>query len=130
MPPNGSKRGSGEALRREPYVGSGDIDRAEVARRAGTTGGESFFAFRCATCGRVYLGEANAGGDLRAYPNPADMTESRAVVDDWLVCVGCSAYIEAAALDAARRADPAAEAWRVLRDEMTTSRWTWVLRRG
>jgi len=111
----------------ERYVEARDIDRAEVARRAGSAGGE-FFAFRCATCGHVYLGEADADRKLRAYPNPADMTENRAVLDDWLVCVGCSAYVEAAAIEAARRGDPVAEPWRVLWNEMVAGRWAWVLR--
>lgn len=111
------------------YVRTIDIDQDEAARRAASEGGE-FFAFRCATCGRVYLAEARAAedGEPRVYPDPADLTARRALIDDWLVCVGCSTYIEAAAIDAARRGDPSAESWRVFRDEMAQSRWAWALR--
>jgi hypothetical protein len=108
------------------YVAGADLNKAEIVRRGGTSADTTdLFVFRCATCGRVFLADAAAE---TAYPDPADLSKHREI-GDWLPCPGCGALIEAEAIWAAWRGDPAAEAFRVRRDELEVGPWAWALRK-
>ena len=106
-----------------PFVGEGEIDHAEIMSCGGANcGDEDFAVFACPHCRHVYLLEYEVD---TAYLDANDLSKRVSVFNCGFSCVSCHKEIES---DTAWVGSRAPERFRVLREELLSSDWRWILK--